>query len=148
MTSNKTKEEIAEGGPLRKTTLSCACEPVPEVKTDVADSSGSVKYSWLGWFCQWWTSIYSKSKSQGQGLSTLTKWFSSTSISSCFRHSNCINTTAAMQGTFILELMPWSMDWAFFIPIVRKNSWELSRISVNLCPILACIRRALNQALN
>ena len=42
-TSNKT-----EGGPLRVTTPSLACEPVPEVETDVADSgaqSGLVSYS-------------------------------------------------------------------------------------------------------
>ena len=47
-TSNKTKEAIAEGGPIRVTTLSRACEPVPEVETDVADS-GSVTCSdsWL-----------------------------------------------------------------------------------------------------
>ena len=37
-TSNKTKEKIAEGGHLRVITPSCACEPVPEVETDVADS--------------------------------------------------------------------------------------------------------------
>ena len=49
-TSNKIKEEIAEGGPLGVTTLSCACEPVQKVETDVADSgaqSGSVSDSWL-----------------------------------------------------------------------------------------------------
>ena len=47
---NKTKEEIAEGGPFKVTTVSRACEPVQEVETDVADSgaqSGSVSNSWL-----------------------------------------------------------------------------------------------------
>ena len=51
MTSNKTKEEVAKGGPLRVTTQSWACEPVPEFETDhVANSgaqSGSVSDSWL-----------------------------------------------------------------------------------------------------
>ena len=49
-TSNKTKEGTAEGGRLSVTTLSCACESVPEVETDVADSGaqlGSVSDSWL-----------------------------------------------------------------------------------------------------
>ena len=36
-TSNKTIKEIA-GGPLRASTPSCACKPVPEVETDVANS--------------------------------------------------------------------------------------------------------------
>ena len=45
-TSNNTKEEKV----LRVTTLSRACEPVLEVKTDLTDSaaqSGSVSNSWL-----------------------------------------------------------------------------------------------------
>ena len=49
-TSNTTKEEAIEGFLLRVTTLSCACEPVIEVETDLADSgakSGSVINSWL-----------------------------------------------------------------------------------------------------
>ena len=49
-TSNKTKEGLAEGGPLGVITPSCACESVPEVETDVADSGaqlGSVSDSWL-----------------------------------------------------------------------------------------------------
>ena len=41
-TSNKTKEGIAEGGRLRVTTPSCACEPVPEVETDVAGSGAQL----------------------------------------------------------------------------------------------------------
>ena len=47
-TSNKTKEEIAEGGPLRVTTPSRACEPVPEEEIYVAGSeaqSGLVSVS-------------------------------------------------------------------------------------------------------
>ena len=47
---DKTKEEIAEGGPPRVTTPSRAFEPVPEVEIDVADSgaqSGSISNSWL-----------------------------------------------------------------------------------------------------
>ena len=50
MPSNKTKEEIVEGFSLRLITPSCACEPVLEVETDLADSvaqSGSVSSSWL-----------------------------------------------------------------------------------------------------
>ena len=49
-TSNTTKEEAIEGFLLRVTTLSCACEPVIEVETDLADpgeQSGSVINSWL-----------------------------------------------------------------------------------------------------
>ena len=38
VTNNKTKEDISESGPLRVTSGSCACEPVPEVETDVSDS--------------------------------------------------------------------------------------------------------------
>ena len=48
--SNNTKEEIEEGFSLRLITLSCACEPVLEVETYLADSvaqSGSVSSSWL-----------------------------------------------------------------------------------------------------
>ena len=48
--SNKTKEEIVEGFSLRLITPPCACEPVLEVETDLADSgeqSGSVGSSWL-----------------------------------------------------------------------------------------------------
>ena len=55
----------------RVTTPSRVYESVPEVATDVADSgaqSGSFTDSWLV-ICQWWTSICSKSESQGQGLS-------------------------------------------------------------------------------
>ena len=37
-TSNITKEEIAEGGPLRVPNPSCASEPIREVETDVPDS--------------------------------------------------------------------------------------------------------------
>ena len=49
-TNNKTKEEIVEGFSLRVTTPSCACEPVLEVETDLADSgaqSESVSNSWM-----------------------------------------------------------------------------------------------------
>ena len=49
-TRNKTKEEIVEGLSLRVTNPSCACEPVLEVETDLADSgaqSGSVSNSLL-----------------------------------------------------------------------------------------------------
>ena len=49
-TSNKTKEEIAEGFSLRVTTPSCAYEQVLDMETDLADSgaqSGSVSNSWL-----------------------------------------------------------------------------------------------------
>ena len=47
-TSYKIKEEIEEGFSLRVTTPSCACEPVQEVETYLADSgaqSGSVSNS-------------------------------------------------------------------------------------------------------
>ena len=74
-TSNKTKEEIAEGGLLRVTTPSCTCESVPEVETDVADSgaqSGSVSNSWLVILPKPNYHIIFKSKSQDQGLLTLT----------------------------------------------------------------------------
>ena len=55
----------------------------------------------------------SKSKSLGQGLSTLT-YFSSSYIRSRFQHSSCrINSTAALRGAFILELMPRSMYGPF-----------------------------------
>ena len=40
-TSNKTKEEIAEGGPLRVPTPLSACEPVPEVETDEPNSGAN-----------------------------------------------------------------------------------------------------------
>ena len=63
-TSNKTKEEIVEGFSLRVTTPSCACEQVLEVETDFADSgaqTGSANGK---------QPYFSKSKSQGQGLST------------------------------------------------------------------------------
>ena len=42
-TSNKTKEEIAEGFSLRVPTPSHACEPVLEVETDLADSEVQLK---------------------------------------------------------------------------------------------------------
>ena len=48
--SNKTMEEIVEGFSLRLINPPCACEPVQEVETDLADSgaqSGSVSSSWL-----------------------------------------------------------------------------------------------------
>ena len=65
--------------------------------------------------------------------------FSSIYICSCFRYSSCrINSTAAIRGTFILELMPPKHGWALFISIVRENlgnRHESSRISVNSCPI-------------
>ena len=41
-TSNKTKEEIVEGFSLRVTTLSCVCEPVLEVGTDLAVSGAQL----------------------------------------------------------------------------------------------------------
>ena len=43
---------------------------------------------------------------------------------------------------------PRSMDRAFFIPILRENlsnCQEKSQISVNLCPIRACIWHTLNK---
>ena len=63
--SNKTKEEIVEGVSLR-------LRAVLEVETDLADSgaqSGSVSSSWLVILPM---PYFSKSKSLGQGLSTLT----------------------------------------------------------------------------
>ena len=39
-TINKHKEEIEEGYPLQVATPICACEPVPEVETDVTSSGG------------------------------------------------------------------------------------------------------------
>ena len=52
-----------------------------------------------------------------------------TNISSCFRHSSCrINSTADKRGTFILELIPPSMD-AFYN---CRERWEkISRIITN-----------------
>ena len=101
------------------------CEPVLEVETDLADSgaqSGSVSSSLAGDFANDELPYFSKSKSQGQGLSTLMKLFSSSCISSCFQRSSCrINSTAALRGTFILELMPPKHVKAFFITIVREN---------------------------
>ena len=74
-TSNKTKEELVEGFFLRVTFPSHACEPVLEVETDLADSvaqSGSVSNSWLVIFPMViYHNYFSKSKSQGHGLSTL-----------------------------------------------------------------------------
>ena len=72
--SNKTKEEIVEGFSLRLITPSRACEPVLEVETDLADSvaqSGSVSSSWLVILHDGELPYFSKSKSQGQGISTL-----------------------------------------------------------------------------
>ena len=49
-TSNKTKEEIVEGFSLKVTTPSRACEAVPEVETNLAESGaqlGSVSDSRL-----------------------------------------------------------------------------------------------------
>ena len=48
--SSKTKEDIVEGFSLRLITTPCACEPVLEVETDLADSGAqleSVSSSWL-----------------------------------------------------------------------------------------------------
>ena len=73
--SNKTKEEIVEGFSLRLITPPRACEPVLEVETDLADSgaqSGSVSSSCLVIFLMANCHIFSKSKSLGQGPSTLT----------------------------------------------------------------------------
>ena len=73
--SNKTKEEIVEGFPLRLITPPPACETVLEVETDLADSgaqSGSVSNSWPGDFANGELPYFSKSKSLGQGPSTLT----------------------------------------------------------------------------
>ena len=56
-----------------------------------------------------------------------------------FQHSSCrINSTAALRVTFILELMPRSIDGPFFITIMRENlanRGDSSRISVNSCSI-------------
>ena len=127
-TSDKTMEEIVEGFPPRVTTPSSAREPVLEVETDLADSgaqSGSVSNSWLVILSM---AIYHIFLSQS--LSALTYLFSSSYISSCFQHSSCrINSTAALRGTFILELMPRIMDGPFlYITIVRS-----SRIVVDFC---------------
>ena len=49
-------------------------------------------------------------------------------------------STAALRGTFILELMPPKHVWALFITIVRENlanRGELLLTSVNSCPIRA-----------
>ena len=73
--SNKTKEEIVEGFSLRLITPPRACEPVLEVETDLADSgaqSGSVSSSWLLILPMANCHNFSKSKSLGQGPSTLT----------------------------------------------------------------------------
>ena len=72
--SNKTKEEIVEGFSLIVTTPSRACEPVLEAEKDLADSgaqSRSVSNSWLVILPMANYHISSKSKSQGQGISTL-----------------------------------------------------------------------------
>ena len=55
------------------------------------------------------------------------------SICSCFQHSGCrINSTAALRGTFILELM----DGPFYNFRERKSR-ESSQISINSSPIRA-----------
>ena len=41
-TSSKTKEEVAEGGPLRVTNTPCTSEPIREVETDVTDSGAQL----------------------------------------------------------------------------------------------------------
>ena len=62
-----------------------------------------------------------------------------------FQHSSCrINSTAALRGTFILELMPRSMYGPFFITILRENlanRGESSQISVKSCPIRHILNR-------
>ena len=122
--SNKTKEEIVEEFSLRLITPLRACEPILEVETDLADSvaqSGSVSSSWLVILPMANCHIFSKSKSKGQGLSTLMLFYSSY-ISSCFQHSSCrINSTAALRGTFILELMPPEACMGLFITFVRES---------------------------
>ena len=44
--SNKTKEEIAEGGPLRVTSAACAIELVPKVETVRQIQGQSVTLGW------------------------------------------------------------------------------------------------------
>ena len=115
--SNKTKEEIVEGFSLRLITPPRACQPVLEVETDLADSgaqSGSASSSCLVIFANGELPYFSKSKSLGQGPSTLTLLFSSSYIRSRFQHTSCrINSTAALRGTFILEMLPRTIDGPF-----------------------------------
>ena len=129
--SNKSKEEIVQGFSLRLITPQRACEPVLEVETDLADSgvqSGSVSSSWLVILPTANCHIFPSQR----------VLFSACYIRSCFQHSSSrINSTAALRGTFILELMPPKHRWAFFIAIVRENRRDSSRISVNSCPIRA-----------
>ena len=67
--------------------------------------------------------------------------FSSSYIRSRFQHSSCwINSTAALRGTFILELIRLKHEMAFFMTIVRENlanRGDSSLISVNSSPISA-----------
>ena len=116
-TSNETKEEMVERFSLRVTTPSRAYEPVQEVETDSGRFWSTIRISQLllvGDFVNGELPYFSKSKRQGQGLSTLRYLFSSSFISSCFQHSSCrINSTAALRGTFILELMSQSIDGPF-----------------------------------
>ena len=117
-TSNKTKEEIEEGFSLRVTTPSRASEP----DLDLAGSrtqSGSVSNSWLVILPM---ANYHIFPSQCQSLLSLTYLFSSSYLSNYFEHSSCmINSTAALRGTFILELMPRKHGRDFLITIVRSN---------------------------
>ena len=103
--SNKTKEKIVEGFFLRVTTMSRACEPVLEVETDLADSGaqlGSVSNSWLVILPVANYHIFQVEES-GPGPLDINVVV----ISICFQHSSCrINSTIALRGTFILELMP------------------------------------------
>ena len=140
--SNKTKEEILEGFSQILITPPSAYEPVLEVETDFADSgaqSGSVSSTWLVILPMANCHIFQSQRVWARALRLLCRCFFSSFIRSRFQHSSCrINSTTALRGTFILELMPRSIDWPFFITIVREklaNCGDSSRISVNSYPI-------------
>ena len=73
--------------------------------------------------------------------------FSSNYISSCFQHSSGrINSTAALRGTFILEMMPLEACMGLFYNYRVRKSRESSRISVNSCPVHAAFGMFLNDS--
>ena len=119
---------MAEGGPLGVTTLSCTCEPVEKVETDVADSLlqlGSVTDTCLVMLSMVTEHFYPSQRVRARASLLLQSVFFSSFISTCFKHSSCrVNTTAVLQETFILELMPWKHGWGLFIPIVRENTLD------------------------
>ena len=102
--------------------------------TDLADfgaQAGSVSSSWLVNFANNGLSYFSKSKKSGPRPLGFKVDVYCSYISSCFQQSRCrINSTAALRGILILELMPRSMDWPFFI--TRGDSDRIPRMFVTV----------------